>query len=289
MKKIDSYDLFVFRVNEKLHINEEVDKLSQFIFDNYSDKKVGKYIINIDPTINIIKIILNIIPNTEYSGKLEVNKCFKNKGGNWIMYIDIEEKFKLGDISHEISHAFELTRMGKTKLLNKLDFIKKTMKINYDQIDIYFHYMYIFSDEEISSVINESYSYLKQYVNNGKIKSNLFNHLVMETKGFRRLKETENISIRGIFSGKKDYQINNFLYVYEKNIVHEKTTRINSFLQNIKYLWNRGSIVYTINNIFDSTNKYKPKRNLNYYDDFFKKQSEKLKKRLYGLYDHFSI
>ena len=291
MKRINSYDSY-FRLNEKLHINQEVDKLSQFIFDNYGNKEVGKYIINIDPTINIIKIILYIVPkNNEYIGLLKVNKCYKDKNGNWIMYINIIKNFKLEYISHEISHAFELTRMGKDKLLNKLTKINRSIRFEHYQIINFFNYIYLISDEEISSIINESYSYIKDYLKGSKVKSNLFKHLVTETKGFRRLKEIEDLSIRGIFDDKKDYQINNFLYMYEQNTIDNMKLRTNSFIDNIRYYWKRFKERDMINftkDVFSIRIKYKPKRNLNYYDEFFKKQSEKLKKRLYGLYDHFS-
>ena len=77
---------------------------------------------------------------------------------------------------------------------------------------------------------------------------------------------------------------NNF---YEKNILKERKVR-NNFFHKLKRIYNDLFNDYYYPTIYlEIKEKYNPKRNLNYYNNFFKKQADKLEKRLYSLYDHF--
>jgi len=299
IKNFFDFDYYLFL--EKKHINEDISNISEYIFNNYNSATVGKYIIkdNIPLKLNINKIKIEIVKyDGIFNGSLVTKDCNKNYNGNWDISIKLKENFNLGLIMHEMNHAYELINMGKNNVVKKLDYLKSKNFINIDeQIKNFIYVMYIATDEEINSNVNEAYGYIKDFLfkkSFTKINQQLFINLIKQSPSYQKYLYLNHINMDIIFNNYDNRLLNNFLFFYEKNEIKFKEIRKknpNLFIQKLIFIYK------TLTNEIDNSAFYKsninnqtftPKRDIDYYNNYFKKKADRLKRRLLELYTHFS-
>lgn len=69
-------------IRERLHINDEMDSFSDFIYPKIKQSNKSKFIFNeLPPSLNISKLIISIKDNigVGISGELDLNKSKKHK------------------------------------------------------------------------------------------------------------------------------------------------------------------------------------------------------------------
>ena len=291
MKNINSFELFLI---EKLHINKGVDILSDEIYSRY--KSTGSYIMNDTRSglfINKIYITISDDIGEDSYGFLDINKSHNTKKG-WVIYLYLKSGFYLSTIQHECNHIFQLMNMNKNDILNKLNYIKAGYHSNIKSIDEsgeFFYMIYLSSNSEINSIVNESYGLIKEAFGNKKISSDQFISIIKLTRGYNISKTLIDYNIDDNFKNLSKNDINKFFYLFEEN--KKKLDKINDskfeFFRKIKLIIAAFKSLNSGNTYsYIDSKKYIPNRGKDYYQKFINNQGDKLKSKLYKLYDHFT-
>lgn len=307
--RIKEYELIKL-LQEKMGVNPDVDLLSPFLFNYVKDKSHGIYNISSNelPKLSKVKIDKIIINYTdkEQSSYFDVKKSKKTNNGA-ILYFNFVDKNLLEDIPHEINHALQFFILGKKRTANRLspieagNFSKRFIKKNREIIDEFIKILDLSTESEINAKVSGIYGELKLTLeqqgfkvgtieNSQKFRDNFTNY-IKSTDGYKSaiqminydiFKEFNNINLKGV----EEYDKRIFFTVMEES--GNYITRLN-LIDKIKYLWNffsltstnRLDIDYNILTI-EQVNSLMKK-----YQLFINKQGEKLRRKLFRLYDIF--
>lgn len=292
---IEKYSNFEFKlISERLHLNKEVDLYSDQIYDiiKNSDKLKFEFC-DIPKKINITKLIINLKDNNDGNlGSLNLDKCKKTNKG-WIIEIDLVRNFKLNTLKHELNHALRLTLLGKDKMISNLNYLKSSLLFsnsNNDEIDRFFLIIYLANDEEINATISELNGYIKEvmsYRGVDKLSRNDFEYILKLSDAYKKANMLINFSCKGNFKSFSKNDLNKFFYLLEENKTELDTIQKSKFYT-IRTIFK--TIKDTIFNkiSFNDNKLYKPNKNDIFYDRWINKQGNKLLKRIYSLYDHYS-
>lgn len=285
-----------FILNEKLHINDELDKYSDKIYNiiKTSDKKSFIFK-NLPIQFNIYKLVINIknLP-LGIGGQLLLNKSYETKNG-WIITIDLKDDFLLYNLKHELNHALRLTLIGKDKMISNLNHIRTKMLFSNladGDIDYFFYIIYLSNDEEINAKISETHGYIKEVMishNYKKLTKEQFEYILKESDGYKISEELINFNCEKHFSKFSKNELNKFFYLLEENktkldnIEKSLFRNIKLFIKTFKYIFFNKISFETYDD-----NVYKPKKGSSFYNKWINNQGEKLKRKLYSLYDHYT-
>lgn len=281
-------------VNEKLHINKDVDEYSDIIYDVIKNGKKNKYIFtDIPKDLGIYKltIIVGYLPGSR--GYLDVGKSFK-KDNKWNIFIYLDDAKDIDTLKHEMNHAFRLTKFGKNKATKSLSALKVRSLLPFESDDVFskfFHLMYMSSEEEINSKVIETYSYMKNLMNDlgvDYLDKTLFITMLKSSSVYGDCETLIDYKTSELFKEYSESDINEFFYILKEeqkildDIVDSKFYKLNMFLKITK------SMLKKKYKLGDRKIEHSVKRGARYYDNYYNKQGEKLRRRLISLYAHFT-
>lgn len=282
-------EFYLFLLNERLHVNNVIDKYADEIYDKissvsfYIDKNLPEELLINQITYRILKLPINV------NGQLNINKCKLLDNGKWNIHIDLTKDFSLSTLKHELNHALSLSMQGKDKMLNHLSYINSNnlfKKYNNDEINEFFSVLYFASNEEINAKVIETYNELKE-LNNIKT-NNDFNYALKQTDGYKLAIYLEHFNVKNNFKSFTKQDIDKFFYILDEEqnnlnrIYKSKFMTLKLFIKNIKNLFINNMLTYSVDDNFI----YKPIKNDEFYTKFINKQGLRLKTRLHKLFDH---
>ncbi len=275
---------------EKLSINNDVEILSNEVYEFLIEKPIGIYTFrDSESNLPIKEIIIHLFDNDgNVGGTIELDKCHKNRNNEWTIYMTIKVGFKRHIIQHECNHILQLIK-SKKNLQSKMNYInsgeileKKTEFTNF------FILVYFASDHEIESIINDSYSYLRDIVDkNTKIDNETFNNLIKEMKGYIVAKSLINFNIDYLFKDMSEEEINRFFisFAETKQRLDNFQNKDTGFIAKIKSFYEAFAFIFLNKKLPELKYKVRGKA---YYQKFINSQGEKLRRKMFKLYDHFT-
>jgi hypothetical protein len=283
-------------INEAYHLNFDAVKLSNFLYEKIKDTKDRNSTIKVDDLkIPIEKFVIEILETSNFRGMVNTEKSYKS-GEKWIVYLILRSDFDVSVISHEMDHVLKLIKKGKSDILKKMAYISASSFFLNDEecITNFFRMIYLSSEEEVTAVVNETYSLVKRTLeeesfNSEEEKRKRFYELIEESRGYEIAETLINFTSRNNFKGMTQNSINKFFYLYnesrsdlEKMIKKEPIfiRKVRLFLYNIKKIWNNELHSYP-DRIYGSSRKGEE-----YYEKWINSQGLSLKKRLFSLYYH---
>jgi hypothetical protein len=294
IKKFEDFNQFNLII-ERLHINKEVDFYSDKIYPIISNSKLSYFeFTDIPVKLNISKIIINL-KNMKpgLSGQLDLNKSKKTKLG-WIIHIDLNKDFDLYILKHELNHALRLTLIGKDKMIKNLNHIKSQNIFGLtkdSEMEYFFYLMYLVNDEEINSKVMETNGLIKEVMTKwgvSKLTKEQFDFIIKGSDVFNQSNELVNFKCDELFKKYDENKLNKFFYILEEN--KSELDRIqNSRFSKLKLIIKSFRDIFNNKTGFNQNDRniYKPKRGKSFYDIWIPKQGNKLKKRIYSLFDHY--
>ncbi len=293
MKYIDSFPRFL--LSEKLHIHEDMDKLSDYVYNYIKNKSIGIYEIeNNISELNIKSIIINIADlHTNQGGELDIDKSNLTKDG-WIFYFKIKIGCALSTIKHEMDHALRLMLQPKEDILNKLNYLKSSYILDRTkEIEYFFYMIYLSSMDEINAMVKEAHGDIKEEMikkNLIKLNKEQFIYFIKTSRPYAKSLDMINFKIKECFKGFSENNLNKLFYLYEENKTElDNINKFSKFIRNIKLIIQSFKVIFHNKITFlDEPDKiYKPNRNGNYYENWINNQGKKLQKTLFKLYDHY--
>ena len=297
-------------LNEKLGANIDVDILSKFLINYLKDKQYGQYAINKNqlPELENVKINKIIIDYNDKSqaSYFDIRKS-KKTNNNTILFFNIINNNLLEDIPHEVNHALQFFMLGKRKTADRLrpieasNFSRRFIKKNREVVDKFVDILDRSIESEINSKVSGIYGELKslleqqgwtkRMIKNNQQFNNWFSEYIKNTDGYKTsiimihyniFKEFDNSNLKGV----DNYDKRIFFTIMEesKNYI----IKLN-LIDKIKYLWNFFKLTST--NRLDIGYNILTEEQVNSlmkkYQLFINKQGEKLRRKLFRLYDLF--
>jgi len=293
IKKFEDFNQFNLII-ERLHINKEIDEYSDKIYPIISDSdKFYFEFTDIPSKLNISKLVINIKDmEPGLSGQLDLNKSKETKNG-WIIYVDLKKKFHLYTLKHELNHALRLTLIGKDKMIKNLNYIKsQNIFISKDnEMEYFFYLIYLANDEEINSKIMETNGFIREVMTKwevNKLTKEQFDYIIKSTHAFKQSNELINFKCDDLFKNYDENKLNKLFCILEENkseldrIQDSKFYKLKLIIKIFKDIFNNKTGFNQ-----DDKNIYKPKKGKKFYDTWIPSQGDKLKKRIYSLYEHY--
>lgn len=295
IRKFEDFNQFNLII-ESLHINKEIDLYSDEIYPIISKSDKSKFeFLELPNNLNIIKLIINIKDmNPGVSGQLNLSKSKKTKNG-WVIYIDLKKDFSLSTLKHELNHALRLTLVGKDKMIKNLNHIKSQNIFHFSkdkEMEYFFYLMYLSNDEEINSKVMETNGLIKEIMNKwgaDKLSKSEFDFIIKGSDAFKKSNELIDFKCSDLFKNYDENKLNKLFYILEEN--KSELDRIqDSKFSKLKLVIKLFRDIFNNKTGFDENDRniYKPKRGKKFYDTWIPSQGERLKKRIYSLYEHYS-
>lgn len=277
---------------ERLHINDKIDKYSDKIYPIIKNSEKYKFeFIDLPIGLNISKLtILLKDMRPGLSGELDVNKSHKTDSG-WTIHINLKKDFALYTLKHELNHALRLTLIGKDKVIKNLNWVKSQniFLSKTDEIEYFFYLIYLANDEEITARVMETNGLIKEVMskwgtNNLDFRS--FDYIIKGSDAFRQANELINFKSDVLFNNYDKNKLNKLFYLLEENkseldrIQSGRFSKIKLIIKLFRDLFKNSTSLEREDNKI-----YRPNRGKKFYDVWIPKQGEKLKRRIYNLYD----
>jgi hypothetical protein len=281
---IEKYSNFQFKlISERLHLNKEVDLYSDQIYDiiKNSDKLKFEFY-DVPQKLNINKLIINLKDNNDGNlGSINLDKCKKTDKG-WIIEVDLVRNFKLNTLKHELNHVLRLTLIGKDKMISNLNYLKSSLLFsnsNNDEIDRFFLIIYLANDEEINATISELNGYVKEVMS--------YRNIDKLSDAYKKANMLIKFSCKENFKSFSKNDLNKFFYLLEENKTELDTIQKSNF-STIRTIFKAIKDILFNKVSFNDNKLYNPNKNDIFYDRWINKQGNKLLRRIYSLYDHYS-
>lgn len=291
---IDSWDMF----NETLHVNDDVDRASDELYPKIKACKRGLIATDLPPGLNMERVIITK-GYKRAAGAMGISSSRQLKNGKWEIRIYLSDDFTLDTLKHELSHGFRLTKIGKEKALNNISHLKSELlfkPLNSKAIENFFLILYLANDEEISVSSAEVKGFIRELTDMSAQKIGMegrqkptkdsFIYALKNSDPYFKYKRIENFDIKENFKDFTTAETNKFFYLLEQNASQLDKIR-SGYFPNFRLVLKSIKQVF-FNNVSLGGYSPKPKRGIEFYDKWIKKQANKYKRRLYSLYDHFN-
>lgn len=294
IKKFEEFNQFSL-ILERLHINKEIDEYSDKIYPIISSSdKVRFEFTDLPIRLNISKLVINIKNmKSGLSGQLDLNKSHKTKDG-WIIHIDLSRDFKLFTLKHELNHALRLTLVGKDKMIKNLNYIKAQNIFTFTkdkEMEYFFYLIYLTNDEEINAKVMETNGLIKEVMIKwgvNKLSKSDFDYIIKGSDAFKQANELISFKCDYLFKNYDQNKLNKLFYILEENkseldrIQNSRFSKLKLAIKTFKDIFNNKTGF-----VQNDKNIYKPKRGKKFYDTWIPSQGEKLKRRIFSLYDNY--
>jgi hypothetical protein len=293
IEKFEDFNQFNLII-ERLHINQEIDTYSDEIYPIISNS--GKSYLeftDMPAKLNISKLIVNIKDmRPGLSGQLDLDRSKKTRWG-WIIWINLKKNFNLYTLKHELNHALRLTLIGKDKMIKNLNYIKsQNIFISKDnEMEYFFYLIYLANDEEINSKVMETNGLIREVMTKwevNKLTKEQFDYIIKGTGSFKQSNELINFKCDNLFKNYDENKLNKLFCILEENkseldrIQDSKFSKLKLIIKTFRDIFNNKTGFNQ-----DDKNIYKPKKGKKFYDNWIPSQGDKLKKRIYSLYEHY--
>jgi hypothetical protein len=294
IKKFEDFNHFSLIV-ERLHINKEIDEYSDKIYPIiFGSNKSYFEFTDLPSKLNISKLVINIKDmKPGLSGQLDLNKSKETKNG-WEIYINLKKDFNLYTLKHELNHALRLTLIGKDKMIKNINYIKSQNIFAFSkdkEMDYFFYLMYLANDEEINAKVMETNGFIKEVINKwgvDKISRSDFDYIIKSSDAYKQSNELINFKCDSVFKNWNENKLNKLFCILEENkseldrIQDSKFSKLKLIIKTFRDIFNNKTGFNQ-----NDRNIYKPKRGKKFYDTWIPSQGDKLKKRIYSLYEHY--
>ena len=293
---------------EKLGVNVDVSTLSKFLINYLEDKKYGQYELTKEQlpqlkNVNINKIIIDY-NKTGKSYYLNNRKSqIINEGAILCFHFD---GMNYNSIYHEINHALQFFVLGKERSKEQLTYIKaanisKTFaKNNKETIEYFSQLIYRSQEQEINSEVAGIYGQLSTEMEKmGWKKGNIqdidkfkivFETYIKNSTVYDNASFMINFNIFELFNpnklvGSDNYDIRIF-FTFMQDIIRKKPF-YKGILDFFRIIWNYYS--YNIRKTFNINILSEQQVNslMKKYQIYINKQGEKLRRKLFRLYELF--
>ena len=295
-------------LNEELGVNIDVDNLSKFIINYLKDKEYGQILINKEQlpelkNVNINKIIIDY-NKTGISDYLDIKKSQITNDGA-ILYFHLDG-LDYNSIYHEINHALQFFVLGKERSKLQLTTIKavniaKLFAQKNKEITEYFSQLiYRSTEQEINSEVVGVYGELMTHLRNkgwekGQLSNDdnfkvIFEQYVKNSKPYDNALHMIKFNVFELFDannlrGADNYDVRVY-FTFMQDIMRSRPfySGIIDFFRLIKDL-----LTYKYRQIFnvDILSEEQVNSLMKKYQLFINKQGEKLRRKLFRLFDLF--
>jgi hypothetical protein len=277
---------YEFALLEKLGINQDVELLSNYLKSKIESKSMIIDNIPLKLSKPISKIYIKIERSKSRIAAFNLSKSKLTDDGYELHFI-FQTNPTIDVISHEVNHALQFIMKGHEKSIKAIDDIKaaryslgfvpfgeKNKKLN-EVVDL----IYYLNDTEINSLVVETHARIKELYD--KIDKELFIHLIKRSDAYKICEFVEYLNLED----------------YLKDISTEDKIKFFSILKDKKIELNQNvnksiikKIITSFKNIFYKGNMELIELNatIDRYDNHFKIQSDKLKRKLFRLYDNLN-
>ena len=297
-------------LNEVLGSNMDVNTLSDFIFNFLENKEMGQYTLTTNQLpklrkIKINKIIINYTHQKQPS-YFDIKKSQITNNGA-VLYFNFNKNDISDDIYHEVNHALQFFVLGKERTANKLrpieasKYSRRFIKNNKDIIDIFIDILDKSTESEINSQISGVYGKLMTHLKKQGWKKGMFSNddnfpkwftdYIKSTNSYNESKKMINYDVFKEFdintlNGVEEYDKRVFFTVMEES--GNYIIRLN-LMDKIKYLWNYWKLISTdrLDIGYNILTSEQVNSLMKKYQMFINKQGEKLRRKLFRLYDLF--
>jgi len=201
-------EFFLF---EKLGVNAEVEKLTEYILNNLVDKDIIVLTENLPKlSFKLKKIIIDF--NIEYGLDASFDNGKSKRSGELYFHFD-RIKISKDLIQHECLHAFHFMKLELKKtqdFLDKLNNLHKSNKNNNDKLKDFILLYYYSSNYEISAIVHEFNRKIESYVN----KENFYD-ILKNSEEYYISKKLESIDLNKLFDNVSDSELNLFFSTFE--------------------------------------------------------------------------
>jgi hypothetical protein len=160
-------------------------------------------------------------------------------------------------------------------------------------MDQFFYLMYLANDEEINSKIMETNGLIKEVMlkwSVSNLSKNDFLYIIKGSDAYKQSEDMINFKCEDLFNNWDNNKLNKLFYILEENkydldrIQSSRFSKLRLVFKSLK------DILKNTTNFTDQDHKiYKPKKGKDFYNKWIPYQGNKLRKRLYSLYDYYSI
>lgn len=285
MRRLRNFEYFI--ISERLGINQDVEMLTDYLYKIIKNKSLilkGDDIpIKISKPIN--KIVVDIIYSKKVEGRFNIkNSKLTEKG--WDLYLEFKPNPEIELIFHEVQHAFKFIMMGKEKSLEELNRIKASKKTLLDipigkrseKLNNIIDLIYYLDNTEIDSLVAETYANIKELSSKYKIDKPTFINLIRSSYPMRICEFVDELDIHNYLSDISPNTKNLFFSLlknHQKNLESPKKTLIEKLKIAIRNLL-KGVPKLKENEIDSQVSKW---------EKHFKKQSDKLKMKIWRTWD----
>lgn len=276
-------------IRERLHINDDVSEYASEIFPLMSDRSTRKFSFTNTPIrMNIRELTIELIEMDDL-GYLDLDNCKKFKSG-WDIKIILNPNFNLLALEHELFHALRLSIIGKDRVIRNLNHIRSFHRFkstNHPEIMNFMKISYLANDEEVNAKLHEFDDYVKSIIENDAISFDAFESLIKSSDIPTIYNLLINFKCDDIFRNTNGNSLSKLFYIIEENKKELDRYEISKFRQFIFRLKSIFSNNYYHLNTID-TKIYTPDKGKSFYDKWIPSQGERLKKRVYSLFDRYS-
>ena len=281
-------------IKERLHIDIDMDVYSDKIYKIIKESNENKFVF-FDTPGNINKLTILLTDDIKGYGELNLNNSYDTENG-WYIEILLKSDFLLDTLKHELYHALRLTLLNKDKIIKKLNYLKSGNIFSnkkYKNIEFFMYMLYLASDEEINAKIQEFHGHIKEIMNEfniSKLNSEQFKSMLMMSRSYEISNELLNFDIYDNFKNWDENKINKFFYILEDNKKELDKIEDNKWFKKVrlilKSIKDNFKNSYNID-LYSDDYIYKANKDIKYYEKYFKRQGNKLKRKLSKLFDNY--
>jgi hypothetical protein len=179
-------------------------------------------------------------------------------------------------------------------MIKNLNYIKSQNIFSFSkdkEMDYFFYLMYLANDEEINAKVMETNGFVKEVMNKwgvDKISRNDFDYIIKGSDAYKQSNELINFKCDSVFKNWDDNKLNKLFSILEEN--KEELDKIqDSSFSKLKLIIKSFKDIIQNRTGFNREDKniYNPKKGKKFYDTWIPSQGEKLKRRIYSLYNHY--
>jgi hypothetical protein len=295
--KIGSFKEFLLL--EELHINRDIERISDWIYEEVIKSKENKITLYPDQKVFNLPVekIIIFLTDGSYDGALDVGSSSKKDSTSlWTLTIHIDKNFKKYEtkatIFHEMSHALRLMKVPKIEYLNNLNF-KKSASVSFPrnkEFEDISNYIYLSNKEEIESMVSETYGFIKDFMEKNNVEyleRDFFERIIRVSRSYNVSLYLSEFSAGEYFKNVPKEMVDYFFSLFEKEKEELDIINKGTFFRKIRLFIRITKKLLSSPNTYIPPDYIKPKKGIEFYERYFHEAGEELRRKLFSLYLHF--